>query len=249
MIDNVLYLSTAYHRVVALDAETGKELWAFDPETWKGTEDSIGLKHRGVAFWRDGADLRIFLNTDSRLFSLDAKTGQARGDIRTEGRHEPDRRAAIAAKKQHFSQTSPPVVYKNLVIVGSRIPDRLQYKFEPPGTVQAFDARTGKRAWVFYTIPQSENDFGADTWENESWNFTGHANVWGPMTLDEARGLLYVPDQHAERRLLGRPPARARTSSPSRWCASTPRPASGSGTSRPCTTACGTTTSRRRRTS
>ena len=99
----------------------------------------------------------------------------------------------LPTKKLHTSQTSPPVVYKNLVIVGSRIPDRIQYKFEPPGTVQAFDARTGKRAWVFYTIPQSGSEFGADTWENESWNFTGHANVWGPMTLDESRGLLYVP--------------------------------------------------------
>ncbi len=99
----------------------------------------------------------------------------------------------LPVKRGHSSQTSPPLVYKNLVIVGSRIPDRIQYKFEPPGTVQGFDARTGKRAWVFYTVPQAVDEFGASTWEGESWNFTGHANVWGPMTLDEPRGLLYVP--------------------------------------------------------
>ena len=193
MIDNVLYLSTPYKRVVALDADTGRELWAFDPEVWKGTEDSIGFKHRGVAFWRDGANLRIFLNTDNRLISLDAKTGKPVAGFGKNGVAGLTDGLRLPTKKLHTSQTSPPVVYKNLVIVGSRIPDRIQYKFEPPGTVQAFDARTGKRAWVFYTIPQSEKEFGANTWENESWNFTGHANVWGPMTLDESRGLLYVP--------------------------------------------------------
>ena len=92
-----------------------------------------------------------------------------------------------------FDQTSPPVVFEDLVIVGSRIPDRLQRKFDPPGTVQAFDVRTGERRWVFFTIPQSKDDFGADTWEDESWRYTGHANVWGLMSLDVERGLLYVP--------------------------------------------------------
>ena len=93
----------------------------------------------------------------------------------------------------HTQVTSPPVVYRNLVIVGTGVPDRLQYRGDPPGTVQAFDVRTGKRAWVFFTIPQSATDFGADTWGNESWKIAGHANVWAPMTLDEARGLLYLP--------------------------------------------------------
>ena len=79
------------------------------------------------------------------------------------------------------------------MIVGSRIPDRLQRKFDPPGTVQAFDARTGERRWVFFTVPQSKDAFGADTWENGSWRFTGHANVWGLMSLDAERGLLYAP--------------------------------------------------------
>jgi quinoprotein glucose dehydrogenase len=193
MIDNVVYISTPYHRVVALDAETGKQLWAFDPEAWKGAEDSIGFKHRGIAFWRDRGDLRIFLNTDTRLFSLDAKTGKPVTTFGRAGVTSLVEGMRLPVKKLHTSQTSPPVVYKNLVIVGSRIPDRIQYKFETQGTVQAYDAKTGKRAWIFNTIPQSSSDFGANTWENESWNFTGHANVWGPMTLDEPRGLLYIP--------------------------------------------------------
>jgi len=193
MIDNVLYVSTAYKRAVALDAETGKEVWSFDPETWKGDEDNTGMKHRGVAVWRNGSETRIFLNTDQRLFALDAKTGKPVPTFGQKGVTNMTDGLRLPTKRQTFSQTSPPVIYKNLVIVGSRVPDRVQRKFETQGTVQAFDARTGKRAWVFYTIPQSNKDFGVETWENESWSFTGHANVWGPMSLDEGRGLLYVP--------------------------------------------------------
>ena len=101
---------------------------------------------------------------------------------------------------KEFDQTTPPVVFEDLVIVGSRVPDRIQHRFDTPGSVQAFDVHTGERRWVFFTVPQSNDSFGADTWEDESWRFTGHANVWGLMSLDPERGLLYVPtDEHAKR--------------------------------------------------
>jgi len=92
----------------------------------------------------------------------------------------------------HVSQSSPPVVFKNLVILGSQVPDNVQLP-DPVGYVQAFDARSGKRVWSFTVTPQSAKDPGAETWDNESWRTNGHANVWAPMALDEARGLLYVP--------------------------------------------------------
>ena len=193
MIDNVLYVGTPYHRAVALDAETGKELWAFDPEAWKGEDENLGFRYRGVAFWRSGGDLRIFLNTDRRLFALDAKTGRPVATFGTNGVTSLSDGLTRPVLKHHMGQTSPPVVYKDLVIVGSRVPDSKHYRGDTPGTVQAFDVRTGKRAWVFYTIPQSNDAFGADTWEDGSWRHTGHANVWGLMSLDEERGLLYVP--------------------------------------------------------
>ena len=193
MIDNVLYLPTSMQRVVALNAETGAQLWAFDPKAY---EDGPGInhyyKHRGLGFWRDGNDARLFMNSHDRLFSVDAKTGQL---VTTFGQN-----GYVALReglrnhdaKVGMRQTSPPVIYKNLVIVGSSVPDRLNHKGDPPGTVQAFDAKTGRRVWVFYTVPQP-GEFGAETWENDSWAFTGHANVWGPMSLDDGRGLLYVP--------------------------------------------------------
>ena len=196
MIDGVLYLSTMYTRVAALDAETGAELWTFDPRAYEGGSKGAsptGFKHRGVAWWSDGDGARIFLNSRDRLYAIDAATGEPdpgfgeRGSVLlTEGHGRP-------VSRHEFDQTSPPVVFEDLVIVGSRVPDRVQRKFDPPGTVQAFDVRTGERRWVFFTIPQSSDDFGADTWADESWRYTGHANVWGLMSLDPGRGLLYVP--------------------------------------------------------
>ncbi len=196
MIGNVLYLSTMYTRVAALDAETGAELWTFDPRAYEGGPVGAGpsgFKHRGIAYWRDGDDARIFLNSRDRLYAVDAATGDPDTDfgasgsvLLTEGHGRP-------VNRYEFDQTSPPVVFEDLVIVGSRVPDGVQRKSDPPGTVQAFDARTGERRWVFFTIPQSSGDFGADSWENESWRYTGHANVWGLMSLDAERGLLYVP--------------------------------------------------------
>jgi len=196
MVGNVVYLSTMYTRAAALDAETGTELWTFDPRAYaagpKGAS-AAGFKHRGVAWWSDGDAARIFLNSRDRLYAIDAATGApdprfgtGGSVLLTEGHGRP-------VSRHEFDQTSPPVVFEDLVIVGSRIPDRVQRKFDPPGTVQAFDVRTGERRWVFFTIPQSSDAFGADTWENESWRYTGHANVWGFMSLDAERGLLYVP--------------------------------------------------------
>jgi quinoprotein glucose dehydrogenase len=78
-----------------------------------------------------------------------------------------------AINKKHYSNTSPPVVYKDLVILGNGVGDRLMYKNDPPGDVRAFNARTGKMAWSFHTIPQP-GEFGNETWKNDSWSFTGH---------------------------------------------------------------------------
>ena len=195
MIDNVVYLSTMYTRVVALDADTGEELWAFDPEAYRTGPRGAGpggFKHRGVAVWGSGDDMRIFLNSRDSLYALE-KTGELIRSFGDNGKVLLTDGFPNEVTREEFDQTSPPVVFEDLVIVGSRVPDRVQHRFDPPGSVQAFDTNTGERRWVFYTVPQSNDAFGADTWENGSWRFTGHANVWGLMSLDEDRGLLYVP--------------------------------------------------------
>ena len=196
MVDGKLYLSTMYTRVVALDAETGAELWTFDPRAYEGGPvgaGPTGFKHRGVAYWSDGEDARVFLNSRDRLYAIDAETGEPDTDFGDGGSALLTEGHGREVSRFEFDQTSPPVVFEDLVIVGSRVPDGVQREFDPPGTVQAFDARTGERRWVFFTIPQSSEDFGADTWEDESWRYTGHANVWGLMSLDTERGLLYIP--------------------------------------------------------
>jgi quinoprotein glucose dehydrogenase len=197
MADGVLYVTTPYNNAAALDAETGRELWRFDSGAVKlGGIPGTGFKHRAPALWRDARDgnrLRVLLNTRHQLFSLDAQTGKpvaSFGDngvvSLTDGYPRP---ISDIAHVNHGA--SPPVVYRDIVVVGSSIPDRYQLSNEPPGIVQGFDARTGKRLWVWNAVPQSPSDFGASTWEEGAWRFTGHANVWGPMTVDPGRGLLY----------------------------------------------------------
>ena len=193
MIDNVLYLPTMYNRVAALDAETGETLWIFDPRAYERANPNHGFKHRGIAVWRDGGDLRVFINSRDRLYAVEGSTGQAAPGFGQGGSVSLIENLGRPVSPSEFDQTSPPVVFDDLVIVGSRTPDQVQRRFDPPGAVQAFDVRTGERRWVFFTIPQSSDDFGADTWGNESWRHVGHANVWGLMSLDEQRGLLYVP--------------------------------------------------------
>ncbi|HEY7474043.1 MAG TPA: pyrroloquinoline quinone-dependent dehydrogenase [Vicinamibacterales bacterium] len=194
MIDDVLYVSTMYNRVVALDAETGKELWAFDPKAYEDGQppNGTGFVHRSVAAWRDGDRLRIFLNSRYRLICLDAKTGEPVSSFGDRGTVDLSNGLRWPINKQHYTNTSPPVVYRNLVIVGNGVGDRLMYRNDPPGDVRAFDARTGKQVWRFNTVP-GPGEYGHETWEGGSWKFTGHTNVWAPMSLDDRRGLVYLP--------------------------------------------------------
>ena len=197
MIDNVLYLSTPYNRVVALNAETGTEIWSFDPKAYEDGQppNGTGFVHRGVAAWRDraaGNKLRIFINSRYRLFALDAATGRPIDSFGTHGAIDLSQGLVWPINKLHYTNTSPPVVYKDLVILGNGVGDRLVYRNDPPGDIRAFHARTGRQVWSFHTIPQP-GEFGNDTWQADSWSFTGHTNAWPPMTLDADRGLVYVP--------------------------------------------------------
>jgi quinoprotein glucose dehydrogenase len=197
MIDNVLYLSSPYNRVVALNPETGAQLWAFDPKAYEDGQppNGTGFVHRGVAAWRDGAAgnaLRIFINSRYRLFAIDAKTGRPVESFGSHGSIDLSEGLVWAINKKHYTNTSPPVIYKDLIILGNGVGDRLVYRNDPPGDIRAFDARTGRQRWSFHTIPQP-GEVGNDTWGSDSWSYTGHTNAWPPMTLDAERGLLYVP--------------------------------------------------------
>jgi len=194
MIDGTLYVTTPYNSLAALDAETGKEKWRFDGHAYELGQllSGSGWKLRGTAVWRDRGQTRIFLNSRHRLVQLDAATGKPVASFGNNGAVSLTDGLPRIGDVTHVSQSSPPIVYRDLVIVGSQVPDRVQLP-DPMGYVQAFNARTGQRVWAFSTIPQSATAPGAETWENESWKRNGHANVWAPMALDEQRGLLYLP--------------------------------------------------------
>jgi quinoprotein glucose dehydrogenase len=194
MIHDTLFLSTPFNRVVALDANTGRELWSYDPGAYRFGQPSngTGFVHRGVAAWTDGKERRIFMNSRWRLIALDAATGRPIPSFGANG--EVDLTAHILWKVNqfHYTNTSPPVVYRDLVIVGNGVGDRLVYPNDPPGDVQAFDVRTGELVWRFNPIPQP-GEFGNDTWQGNGPARTGHTNVWAPFTVDVTRGLVYLP--------------------------------------------------------
>jgi quinoprotein glucose dehydrogenase len=195
VVNDTMYLSTAYNRVVALDAVTGKLIWEYDPHAYDAGQppNGTGFVHRGVAMWTNGRERRILMNSRWRLIALDASTGKLVRSFGDTGVVDLLADISRPVNKTHYTQTSPPVVWQNLVIVGNGVADRLVYPGDPPGDVQAFDVRTGKRVWRWSAIPLSANDPHARTWENESWKKTGHTNVWAPFSVDAQRGLVYLP--------------------------------------------------------
>jgi quinoprotein glucose dehydrogenase len=188
VIDGVMYLTSPYNEVIALDAATGEEMWVFD------TREVGQPARRGLEYWPGDRKHppRIFFGTrDGKLVALDAKNGNAvesfgeRGAVNLKT---PD--VMNGFPKALYSVTSPPVVYKNLVITGAMTQE--QPAFGAAGDVRAWDAITGKHVWTFHTVPRP-GEFGHDTWEGDSWRNRSGVNVWGFMTVDTRRGILYMP--------------------------------------------------------
>jgi quinoprotein glucose dehydrogenase len=196
LISDTLYLSTPYNRVVALDPAHGKERWSYDPKAYEDGQvpNGTGFVHRGVAYWFDNQLKRgrILMNSRSHLLELDAQTGKLVSGFGDNGVVNLLTGLAWSVDPKQYTNTSPSVVYKDLVIVGNGVADRFAFKKDPPGDVRAYNAHTGKVVWSFHTVPR-EGEFGSETWGDGSNLFTGHTNVWAPMTLDESRGLLYLP--------------------------------------------------------
>ena len=194
-IHDTLFFSTAFNRVVALDATTGRELWTFDTQPWKTygqPSNGTGFVHRGVATWSNGRERIVFINSRWRLFAINAATGQRVARFGNNGEIDLTANLSRPVRREHYTNTSPPVVWNNLVIVGNGVGDRLTYRGDPPGDIQAFDVHTGQRVWRFRTVPPP-GQLGNDSWQENSWKYEGHTNVWAPFTVDSVRGLLYLP--------------------------------------------------------
>ena len=192
MVDDVLYFSTPSNRVIALEAESGEEIWEFDPQARHAGQRQF-FQHRGVAYWqsKNGDDRRIVFGTfDGRLMALDAGTGKPCGEFGKDGTVNLRAGVADAFPDAEYAVTSPPAIYRDLVITGAAVPE---YPSKgPSGVVRAFDVRSGKLVWTFHTIPQP-GEAGHETWEENAWQDRTGANVWSIMSVDTERGLIFLP--------------------------------------------------------
>ena len=194
-VGHMLYISTSLGHVAAIDAATGKSIWVFDTRTYAdGRPTNLGFNHRGVAYWSNNkGQSRIFMPTNNGyLWALDAKTGEPLQGFGQAGRVDLTLGLGRAIERKHYSVISAPTVVADVVVVGSSILDGPKNKEMPPGHVRAFDPITGEQVWVFETIPQGQA-YGSNTWENESWRYTGNANVWTGISADLELGYVYLP--------------------------------------------------------
>ncbi len=154
VVNGVLFGLTPRHKVVALDAATGKQLWRFD----SGIAGHGA--NRGVVYWADGDDQRIFAGVQSFLYAVNARTGKIIPSFGKDGRIDLREGLGREPEKQSIVLTTPGIIYKDLLIVGGRDPEQLP---SPPGDIRAFDVRTGQVRWSFHTIPRP-GEYGYDTW-------------------------------------------------------------------------------------
>ncbi len=190
VVDGVLYGTTPELKLFALDAGTGKQLWKFEPSKDGKSYKMINV-NRGVAYWQSGNDKRILYSGGSTLFCVNADNGKlvsSFGENGTIDLHEglaPDSDHDVS--KLSVSANTPGIVYKNLLIIGSAVSESGD---AAPGSVRAFDIKTGKLQWIFHTVPHP-GEVGYDTWPKDAWKNIGAANNWSGMSLDEKRGVVY----------------------------------------------------------
>jgi quinoprotein glucose dehydrogenase len=199
MANGVLYVSAGGQRTVAaIDPATGRQLWLWNGIDEGGRDRTAPRRNagRGVGYWTDGREERIFvITTGFFLVALDAKTGVPVPGFGVNGTVDLMKELNVDFNHDsHIGNSSPPMVFRNTVIV----PPAGEEGFNPvsmrnsPGHVMAFDARSGKQKWVFRTIPKT-GEFGAETWENKSNEYSGNTGVWAPISVDPELGYAYLP--------------------------------------------------------
>ena len=186
VIDGVLYGTSPTLKLFAVRAATGEEIWKFDPFRFAPERFN---QCRGMAYWTDGKDRRIFYAAGTNLFCINAHTGMQEPAFGRNGRISLYTGLAInhPVFDLYVTATSPPVIYKNILIIGSAVSESGD---AAPGYIRAFDVLTGKLLWTFHSIPQP-GDPGYDTWPKETYKWMGGTNNWSGLSLDEKRGVVY----------------------------------------------------------
>jgi glucose dehydrogenase len=183
IVGRTLYGFTPTQKVIALDAATGQLKWKFDSGI-SGTQPA-----RGMAYWTDGKERRLFAGVMNFLYCLDAETGNPIASFGEKGRIDLRKDLGRDYETQSVALTTPGIIYKDLIIVGGRNPETHP---APPGYIRAYDVHTGQLGWTFHTIPLP-GEPGYETWPKDAWKTAGAANNWAGMSLDAERGILYAP--------------------------------------------------------
>jgi quinoprotein glucose dehydrogenase len=193
VVGGVMYGTTPRMKLFAADAATGKEIWKFDPFDVPGKKPEFHAI-RGVLYWEDGDDKRILYAVGADLYAIEASTGKRIKDFGKDGAvdlHEglgDSTTFGHDVNKLSVAITTPGVIYKDLLITGSRVSEESD---AAPGYIRAFNVRTGKLAWTFHTIPQP-GEYGYETWPKDAYKKFGGANCWAGLVLDEKRGIVYT---------------------------------------------------------
>lgn len=192
VIGGTLYVTSSKLKLIALDPATGKQKWVFDPNENSVEKIGFGI-NRGLMYWEDekGHDKRIFYGAASKLYAVNATDGSPVKEFGINGSIELKEDLDIPESQDgSLILKTPGVIFKDLVILGMSLSEDADAL---PGHIRAFDVRTGKRKWIFHTIPQP-GEFGYDSWEDkDAWKNIGGVNNWTGMSLDEERGVVYVP--------------------------------------------------------
>ena len=195
VVNGVLYGSSPKLKLFAINAATGAQKWLFDPSTEQANKNSDPLAYykicRGVTYWEDedGENKRIFYSVGSKTYAIDAELGKPIIDFGKGGYIELSEN--LGRKTNSFvSGTTPGIIYKDLLIIGDRVAES---EDAAPGHIRAYNTLTGKLAWIFHTIPHP-GEVGFDTWpDSTAYKRLGGANNWAGMSLDEKRGIVYIP--------------------------------------------------------
>jgi quinoprotein glucose dehydrogenase len=185
----VLYATSPKLRVFALDAATGAQRWSFNPYDDQAGRKLTRTRIRGLMYWEKGDDRRIYFGARNWLYALDASTGRPIASFGQNGRI--DLRQGFEGRDPRtlsVGVNTPGVFFGDLLILGSIVPEGLP---SAPGDIRAFNLHTGKQVWAFHTIPHP-GEFGYDTWPKDAWTYSGGANAWSGLSLDEKRGYVYA---------------------------------------------------------
>ncbi|MDB4384800.1 DUF1080 domain-containing protein [Opitutaceae bacterium] len=188
IINGRMFFTSPGLQAIALNAATGEELWRFDPEAFPGAPKTGIGRNRGVTYWEDGDDQRIFHFVKGRVYALDARTGEPVTAFGEGGFLDLRENLNVDPATASVEVTTPGIIFENNLIIASRVPEGYR---STPGHIRAFDAETGAFRWIFHTIPQP-GEFGYDTWEWQEDQSYGGANAWGGFTLDAERGWVFA---------------------------------------------------------